>query len=202
MAQKYSQSFTLKDIFNNQRLVGKLPLVNYREVMLDNGKISRRTKMDSVTKLVADNSKSSARPFYKSFSFSKSGDNIIIDGNSDFELSAIQDAVYNSLIGIKALIRHTANDGDMIRSALKEAEKNKRKYGIDSKLFLKVGSMQQIEAMSDRQLSLLMNQIIDNIYYGDNYPETQKKYRIKELMDSTGFKYETWKESWKNEVGG
>ena len=31
MAGRYSQTFTLKDIFNNPNLKGKIPLINYKE---------------------------------------------------------------------------------------------------------------------------------------------------------------------------
>ena len=47
MAGRYSQIFTLKDIFNNVNLKGKLPLINYKETMLENGKISKRTNVKS-----------------------------------------------------------------------------------------------------------------------------------------------------------
>ena len=69
----------------------------------------------------------------------------------------------------------------MVRSALKEAEKNKRAYGINSKLNLRVQSMQEIEGMSRQQLQALMSDIMENIVYGDNFPQTQKKYNVEQL---------------------
>ena len=52
MANRYSQNFTLTDIFNNPKLKGKLPLINYKERELEGGKISVRTNGKTVNRQV------------------------------------------------------------------------------------------------------------------------------------------------------
>ena len=47
------------------------------------------------------------------------------------------EAVYNALLGNAQLLSFTANNGDMIRDAIKRVLKNKSKYSINSKLYLK-----------------------------------------------------------------
>ena len=80
MASEYSQIFTLTDIFNNKKLKTKIPLINYKEKELKNGKVSRRTNVKSVNRQVFDTATSAARPFYKPIRTSRSGDIMIISG--------------------------------------------------------------------------------------------------------------------------
>ena len=184
MANRFSQNFTLADIFNNKKLEGKLPLINYKEIQLEEGKVSVRTNAKTVNRLVFDTATSSAKPFYKPIKTTKSGNTLIIDGTLVGDHDAAVDAVYNSLMNQKSVIVWTANNADMIRSAIKESEKNRRKYGINSKLYLRANSMQQIEGMSKPQIQALMTDIMENIIYGDDFPQTQKKFNIKDMLDA------------------
>ena len=136
MANRFSQNFTLVDIFNNKKLRNKIPLINYREKELENGKISRRTNAKTVNRQVFETAKSSARPFYNPMVASQSGDKLIIGGELriNSELEDVVDAVYNGLLAKKQILIFTANNADMIRDALKEAEKNRRNYGIQCSL--------------------------------------------------------------------
>ena len=45
---RFFENFTLADIFNNKKLKGKLPLINYAETTDDNGKVHRRTNAKAV----------------------------------------------------------------------------------------------------------------------------------------------------------
>ena len=54
MASRFTQTFTLTDIFNNKKLKDKLPLINYREIERENGKVSRRTNAKTINRLVFD----------------------------------------------------------------------------------------------------------------------------------------------------
>ena len=63
MANGYSQIFTLKDIFNNKKLKDKLPLVNYKEKELENGKISQRTNAKTINRFIFDTATSAAGIF-------------------------------------------------------------------------------------------------------------------------------------------
>lgn len=201
MASGFYQNFTLVDIFNNKNLKDKLPLINYKEKELGNGKVSRRTNLKSVNRQVFDTATSSARPFYKPIRTSRSGDVMIISGNMVGDHDGAVDAVYNAIVAKKQMLTWTASNADMIRSALKETEKNKSQQGLSSKLYLRVQSMQQIEGMSKRELQALMTDIMDNIVYGDNYPETQKKYRVSEMAVNSPYNYEQRKRIWRFKVG-
>lgn len=201
MANRFSQIFTLTDIFNNPKLKDKLPLINYKEKELENGKISRRTNVKTVNRLVFDTATSSARPFYKPLVTTRSGDTMIIGGELVGDHDGAVEAVYNALLAKKALLIYTANNADIIRSALKEAEKNKRNNGINSKLYLRVQSMQQIEGMSKYQIQALMSDIMENIVYGDDFPQTQKKFGVDKLSVNSPYNYEQRVKIWKNKVG-
>lgn len=208
MANQYSQHFTLKDIFNNTALADKLPLINYKETELDNGKIQRRTNAKTINRQVFDISVAAARPFYSPLHASKHGDIITIEGKLVGEHNSAVETVYRSLLASRMMLIYTANNADMIRDALKESEKNKRKYGINSKLYLRVKSMQQIKAMNNKQIQALMNDIMQNIIYGDNFPQTQKKWREENIYlpskGASGLEYATYEQqqlAWKRKVG-
>ena len=197
----YSQNFTLKDIFNNRNLRKKLPLINYREKTTEDGKTSVRTRIKSISSQVYEVSKSTARPFYRTFTPSKSGDLIILSGDLVGDHDGAVDAVYNALLAQKQIYTWTANYAYFLRDALKESEKNTRQYGIECKLYLRPKSMQEIEGMTNRQIEALYNDIIENIIYGDNFPKTQKKWKVEQLQSNSPYSYEQRKTRWKNKVG-
>ena len=200
MAQ-YSQTFTLKDIFNNKNLKDKLPLINYKEKELENGKVSRRTNLKSVNRQAFDTATSAARPFYKPMLTQRQGDIMVISGNLVGDHDQAVDSVYNALKSIRSMLIWTANNAEMIRNALKESEKNKRNNGIDTKLFLRAKSMKEIEGMTRPQIQALMSDIMDNIVYGDNFPQTQKKFNAENLPIKSPYSYEQRKRMWKFRIG-
>lgn len=201
MANRFSKTFSLVDIFNNKKLAGKLPLINYKETEREDGKISVRTNAKTINRLVFDISTSAARPFYKPIKTHRAGNTMVISGNLVGDHNAAIDSVYNALIAQRQVMLYTVNNADMIRSAIKESEKNKRKYGIDSKILLRAKSMQEIEGMSKRQLQALMNDIMENIFYSGNFPETQKKYSVEQLPVKSPLNYDQRKKAWEDKVG-
>lgn len=200
MAQ-WTQNFTLIDIFNDKKLKGKLPLINYKETELENGKVSKRTNVKTIGKMVYDMSVSTARPYYNPIKPRKTGDIIFIEGNLVGDHNQVVEAIYSRLLSQRMVMVYTANNLDMIRSALKEGANNKRKYGIDTKLYLRVQSKQEIYGMSPRKMQYFINDIMENIFYSDNFPMTQKKFNVKNLMVSNQYNYEQRKEMWKRKVG-
>lgn len=202
MANRYSQNFSLTDIFSNKALSKKLPYISYKEKENENGEVKQRTQVLTVRKQVFDNAISSAKPFYSPMSVTRAENTLVLEGNMTGDHDQAVDAVYNSIKGIRAELIWTANTANMLRDAMKEAEQNKRKYGIDTKLYLRVQSMQEIEGMSRQQLQALLSDVVDNIYYGDNFPKTQKKYEVDTLsLFRTKNNYEYNKEIWKQKVG-
>ena len=200
MANGYTQNFTLKDIFNNKKLKDKLPLINYKEKELENGKISRRTNAKTINRFVFDTATSAARPFYNPITTTRNGDLIVISGEMVGDHDEAVEAVYNALQSKRVLFIWTANNVKMIRDALKESEKNKND-GVATKLYLRVQSMQQIEGMTQPQIQALLQNIMENIVYGDDFPKTQKKYGVEDWNLSNKFNYNQLKLRWKNRVG-
>ena len=201
MATRYSQNFTLTDIFNNKRLKGKIPLINYKEIEREDGKVSRRTNAKTINRLVFDISTSAARPYYKPITTHRSGHTMVISGNLVGDHNAAVEAVYNALQSQKQVMSYTVNNADIIRSALKEAEKNKRNYGADSKLYLRAQSMTEIEGMTKREIQALIDNIMENIFYGSDFPETQKKYGVENLPVKSPYDYKQRQEQWKRKIG-
>lgn len=201
MANRFTQNFTLADIFNNKKLRDKIPLINYREKQLEDGRISKRTNAKTVNRQVFDTAISAARPFYKPIITHRNGNVMTIGGELVGELDAAVDAVYEALQAQKQIILWTANNADMIRDALKESEKNKRNNGLNGKLYLRVQSMQQIEGMSKRQIQALMSDIMENIVYGDDFPATQKKWAVETMKVNSPYNYKQRQQKWKQKVG-
>lgn len=201
MANRFTQNFTLADIFNNKKLRDKIPLINYREKQLEDGRISKRTNAKTVNRQVFDTATSAARPFYKPIITHRNGNVMTIGGELVGELDAAVDAVYEALQAQKQIILWTANNADMIRDALKESEKNKRNNGLNGKLYLRVQSMQQIEGMSKRQIQALMSDIMENIVYGDDFPATQKKWAVETMKVNSPYNYKQRQQKWKQKVG-
>ena len=117
------------------------------------------------------------------------------------ETEDVVEGIYNYCVAKKQIHIFTANNADMIRDALKEAEKNRRNYGIQTKLYLRVQSMQQIEGMTEKQVAYLMNDIMENIVYSDDFPATQKKWNVQEMAVKSPYNYEQRKEKWQQKVG-
>ena len=201
MATRYSQNFTLTDIFNNKRLKGKIPLINYKEIEREDGKVSRRTNAKTINRLVFDISTSAARPYYKPITTHRSGNTMVISGNLVGDHNAAVEAVYNALQSQKQVMSYTVNNADIIRSALKEAEKNKRNYGTDAKLYLRAQSMTEIEGMTKREIQALIDNIMENIFYSGNFPETQKKYGVENLPVKSPYDYKQRQEQWRRRIG-
>lgn len=200
MANRYSQNFTLTDILTNKQLRGKMPYISYKEKETETGEVKQRTQVLTVRKQVFDNAIISAKPYYSPLVTTKSENTLILDGNLVGDHNQAVDAVYNSLKGIRAELTWTANTSNLLRYAMKEAERNKRKFGIETKLYLRPQSMQEIKGMSRPQYQALLSDIIENIFCSDDFPETQKKFEVDKLMKS-GYTYKQQVENWKQKVG-
>ena len=199
----YTENFTLTDIFNNKELEGKLPLINYRDYMAitpEGSKFYNKTSVQTIRKQIFDGSIHMARFYYKPLKVVKSRNMLILDGNLVYDHDSCVNDIYDNLVGMKPMLSYTANNVDMIRSAIKEAEKNKRLYGLNSKLFLRQQSMMEIKGLTNRQRQNFMNDVMSNILFGDNFPITQKKFKVSEL--NYGQKdYATLRKAWREKVG-
>ena len=198
---RYSQNLSLIDIFNEKTLQQKLPLVRYNEYDMGKGEPSIRTKMLTLGSFVYRLSQRGARPYYKPLITRKMGDMIYIGGNLTGDLDEATNSVYLTILNNKSLLEMTVNQMDMIRDALKEAEKNKRLYGKESNLYLREQSISQIKGLSDKQIARLMRDIIDNIEYSGNYPKTIEKWRKLLQVADKDVNFRRRQRYWENKVG-
>lgn len=195
----YSQIFTLEDIFSNPRLKNKLPMIRIKENERESGRVSITSQVKTVGKQIFDTSVSAARPYYKPLLARKQGDMIIIGGELKGEQDDVVNAVYNALMAQRLTILYTANNADMIRDAMKESAKNKRLYGTDTKLYLRAQSMAQIEGMTNKEIQALLNNVMENLIYSDNFPRTQRKYGVGDEMINPDYNQQRLR--WKQRVG-
>jgi len=198
--QRYTETFTLRDIFNNKDLGNRLPMVNYRERRYDGTQVSVRTQMKTVKTQIFDIGISVARGYYKPLEAVKSEDILTLDGNLIGDHDACVEDIYETLKAYRPFLLFTANNGDIIRDAMKESEKGQRRYGIDGKLFLRAQSILEIRGMSLKQLRQFMDDVMGNILFGDNFPETQRKYKVYE-QDYGKKTYEQMRKEWREKVG-
>lgn len=197
MANGYSQNFTLTDIFNNPKLKGKIPLVNYAEKLGKDDKIHKTTKMQTITALVYETAKNGARPFYKPLKAVRSGNIISVGGKLNTDINTAYNGVYRALVNNKQMFSFTVNNASIIRTALKEAQAVKTQTGQEPKLWLKYNTMYEIETLDKSDTQKLINDIMRNIFYNGDYAITQKKYGVESFFAN----YERNKREWQNKVG-
>lgn len=201
MANGYSQTFTILDIFNNPKLKGKIPLVNYKESVGNDGKIHKTTNMQSLTTLIYDTAKNGARPFYKPLKAVKSGNTITVGGNLQGDLNTAYNGVYTALLNNKVMFNFTVNNADIIRTALKESQRQKRSNGKEPKLWLKYNSIEEIASLSKRQLQFFIDDVMRNIFYNEDFAYTQKKYGVDKIAVNGSTDYARRRLNWQRKVG-
>jgi hypothetical protein len=99
------------------------------------------------------------------------------------------------------LLAYTANNADMIRTAIKESATQKRFSGKEPKLWLKAGSIAEIKNMNKRQLGLFMDDVMRNIFYNPDFEKTQQKYKVEQIPVRGSYNYERRKDNWLKKVG-
>lgn len=201
MANRWSQIFTLDDIIGNKEFRYKFPYIDYKEKETQTGEISQRTRVLTVRNQVFDVATMAAKPFYSAMTTTKSGDQLILDGEMIGNHDQAVDTVYFALQTIRSNLGWTANTANMLRYAMKEARRNKHNFGIDSKLYLRAQSKLEIKGMNRAQDQSLLSDIIDNIIFGDDFPETQKKFAVDKFVKGGTMNYKQLQEDWKRKVG-
>lgn len=201
MANQYSQVFSLQNLISDKQFKKVLPYISYKETEGENGKLSQRTQVLTVRHQIFDTAISTAKVFYNNLTTARTENQLILDGELEFDHDQVVDAVYTSIKRIRPMLIWTANTSNMLRYALKEAGRNKHNFGIDSKLYLRAQSAEEIKGMSRAQAQELLSNIVDNIVYGDNFPETQKKFMVDKIAGRGKYTYEQERENWKRKVG-
>lgn len=197
MANGYKRQFTLSDIFNNKDLADKFPLVNYKQ--RDDDKY--RTKMNTIVALVRNTAKTAAAPFYKPLKVDRSGNTIDVSGTLIGDYDEAYESIYHALVAQKSMMKYTINNGDMIRAALVEGKKTELRGGEEPKLWLRIGSMQQIKNMSEAAISGLMDDIMQNIFYNSDFTKTQNRFKVQDIKIDKIPDYAHGVERWRRKVG-
>lgn len=197
MKTLYSQNFTLKDIFTNEKLKGKIPLI--RQERDDKGRFKRYEWAEAPTSLVKAIATQSARPFYKDMTVT-GGDTIVISGTMSGDLTACQNAVYSAILAYKPILSTSANCMDIIKDAFDLESKQKKRVGFATKLYLRANSMLEIENMSASQMQAFMNNVLENIFFGDVFFDVQKKWGLENRFYGKG-NYERARQLWRTRVG-
>lgn len=203
MASRFSQNFTLLDIFTNKKLRKKLPIIRYKETINDNGKLSQRTSIKDVRERAYQIAKGVASQYYTTMETEVKGDTLVIKGNIETRHhSTCVSEIFQTIKSQTVILKQTEHYMPVIREALKESQKNKYEFGIDSKLYLRANSIEEIKGMSVYQIQALWNDIMENIMYSDNFPKTQKKLSVKySRFGGLDPDYNTKVMAWKRKVG-
>lgn len=181
MASGYSQRFTLSDIFCNPNLKGVFPQIRVKELATEQGVYAVTTRMETAMTLLFKYSKQGAKPFYKPMTATKKKYTIDIGGELIGDYKGAIDGVYNAINGNRYMLSMTLNNMNMIRYALKFDLDQKRTIGYDNKLFLRLGSLDEIKGMNKQQLGLLMDDIMRNLYYNREWQLVQKKFNVEKI---------------------
>lgn len=197
MGKQYLEKYDLTEIFGNEKLRGKLPIIKYKATETGSG----RTQIKSVPFLVFDLAKSAAKPYYKPFQPHKLANIITLDGKTEVNLDEIVNKVYENINASKHLMELTENYVDVIRSALKEGEKTGRMTGQKPKLSLRQQSMLEIENLSKAQTREMFWNIVEDIFFSGNYPKTVQKYGIDKLSFNRGRSFAETQALWQRRVG-
>lgn len=199
----HNKNYTLSDLFSNKDLRGKLPFIQYKETVKDDGKISVRTKILTVASFVYDTAKKSGKPFYSNYTPTKNQNLIIINGTlkEDTTLDMAFMSVYNGLLAKRMILQWTASNMTMIRKALKESMRIKRETGEEPKLYLTISTIDSIKFMNNNQISRIMTEVMNNLFYGDNFPITQSKFQVDRIKTKSSLSYQDAKNKWQKYVG-
>lgn len=197
MGKQYLEKYDLTEIFGNEKLRGKLPIIKYKATETGSG----RTQIKSVPFLVFDLAKSAAKPYYKPFKPHKLANIITLDGKTEANLDEIVNKVYENINASKHLMELTENYVDIIRSALKEGEKTGRMTGQKPKLSLRQQTMLEIENLSKAQTQEMFWNIVEDIFFSGNYPKTVQKYGIDKLSFNRGRSFTETQALWQRRVG-
>ena len=55
--------------------------------------------------------------------------------------------------------------------------------------------------MSNNQISKIMTEVMNNLFYGDNFPITQTKFQVDRIKTKSSLTYQDAKDKWQKYVG-
>ena len=187
----YSNNITLKDLFNNKSIQKKLPLGNYKESLI-NKPLSQNAQLRIIGNQIKDLTASASMNYYNQAKVTRNNRTIKVNGTLKKSYNSAFNGIYNYIKGKAGLISNMVVNNEIIRNAFVEDMQNRR----SSQLYLRISNINEIKSINANKLKALMNDIIDNIRFSDNFPETQKM--IESKMDNG---YLQQKQNWMKKVG-
>ncbi|MDR1138316.1 MAG: hypothetical protein LBK70_00345 [Clostridiales bacterium] len=209
MGVGYSDKLTLAHIFNNKSLAKVLPIGDYKEKSNRKGKIDDKAQMRIIANQVMDIAKQSAVPYYSPLKVKWSNRSIVISGTLTKSYDGAYNAIFRAVDSKKRLLASLATNNELIRMAWLENKGKFPMFGDDTvgqgqylrrvspKLLLRAKSVADIKQMNDNELLDIVNDIVDNIKYSGNYPQTVSQLGIR--MDTQ--QYRQAQAKWRKKVG-
>ncbi len=187
----YSNNITLKDLFNNKSIQKKLPLGNYKE-QLTYKSLPKNAQLRIIGNQIKDLTASASTKYYNQAKVTRTNRTIVVSGSLKKSYNSAFNGIYNYIKGKAGLISNMIANNEIIRNAFIEDIQN----GKSSKLYLRIASVNEIKSMNANRLKALMNDIIDNIKFSDNFPKTQTM-----IETNLGSNFLIQKQEWMKKVG-
>lgn len=177
----YKQLFTLSDLFNNKDLKGYLPQIEFKEYTKNDKIYSSSKGFNYLFDEIVMYARIGAMPYMSNVKITRSttsNDGFYVDGKlrKNATLQLAYDSVLSTLQGASGSLTLLGSYGDTIEGMMREIRKtSKYRMGDKSepKLWLRINSLQEIKSMNKQQKDALLKNIIENIYFSDDF----KPYR-------------------------
>lgn len=166
----YNKLFTLSDLFYNQDLKGVLPQAKISTSKKGYTSVSFKYDIDEIIMYC----KIGGMPYMKNIEFSFPNE-LIMTGElrKHATIQQAYDGVLSTLKGASGSLTLLGSYRKEIQDVMRNIRKSDR-YKIDKsepKLYLRITSLNEIKYMNDKQKQALINNIVENIYFSDDFRE-------------------------------
>ena len=166
----YNKLFTLSDLFHNQDLKGVLPQAKISTSKKGYTSVSFKYDIDEIIMYC----RIGGMPYMKNIGFSFPNE-LIMTGElrKHATIQQAYDGVLSTLKGASGSLTLLGSYRNEIQDVMRNIRKSDR-YKIDKsepKLYLRITSLNEIKYMNDKQKQALINNIVENIYFSDDFKE-------------------------------
>ena len=166
----YNKLFTLSDLFYNQDLKGVLPQAKISTSKKGYTSVSFKYDIDEIIMYC----RIGGMPYMKNIEFSFPNE-LIMTGElrKHATIQQAYDGVLSTLKGASGSLTLLGSYRKEIQDVMRNIRKSDR-YKIDKsepKLYLRITSLNEIKYMNDKQKQALINNIVENIYFSDDFKE-------------------------------
>ena len=166
----YNKLFTLSDLFHNQDLKGVLPQAKISTSKKGYTSVSFKYDIDEIIMYC----RIGGMPYMKNIEFSFPNE-LIMTGElrKHATIQQAYDGVLSTLKGASGSLTLLGSYRNEIQDVMRNIRKSDR-YKIDKsepKLYLRITSLNEIKYMNNKQKQALINNIVENIYFSDDFKE-------------------------------